>query len=162
MEEAAVVQRPSCHGIHIFAGWFGAIVHGSTFCFLFDFVLTRSSEKVKEDPLPSVDNLDQVLPEFPEECAIRMDPSPDTTLSITRVLSLAVSLADVGRVRDFLVNGGSARTPVIIARGINGTPLEAICANCPASSSRKKVSTSNFLFDEFVNFFFPFLFFLPR
>lgn len=83
--------------------------------------------------------LEEVLPEFPAESEHKMDPEPDARLKSQQILSLAVSLCDVSRVRDFLLQGGSVRTPVIISRGVEGTPLEATCANCPATAKRKKM-----------------------
>lgn len=98
----------------------------------------KLSSVSETNTLPSL-NLEEAFPEFPEECAVGMEPAPDDSLTSARVFSLAVSLADVSRVRSFLINGGSAKWPVIIARGINGSPLEAICANCPSSVTRKKM-----------------------
>ena len=57
-------------------------------------------------------NLDEAFPHYESESQIRMEPSPPESMSLGRVFSLAVSLADVFRVRQFLVNGGSARTQV--------------------------------------------------
>lgn len=72
---------------------------------------------------PAAIYLEEALPEFREESAYAMEPSPDASMSPSRILSLAVSLCDVRRVREYLLRGGSIKTPVIIGRGITGTPL---------------------------------------
>jgi hypothetical protein len=123
-------------------GWQKLVAGGGSANAVMGHVFVRVGPKLStlvEPPPASAVNLDEAFPEFETEAAVKMEPSPPDTMSLGRVFSLSVSLADVFRVRQFLVNGGSARTQVIIGRGINGAPLEAICANCPSTFQRKKM-----------------------
>jgi hypothetical protein len=123
-------------------GWQKLVAGGGSGNAVMGHVFVRVGPKLStlvEPPPPNAVNLDEAFPEFEAEAAVRMEPPPPDTMSLGRVFSLSVSLADVFRVRQFLVNGGSARTQVIIGRGINGAPLEAICANCPSTFQRKKM-----------------------
>ncbi len=123
-------------------GWHKLVAGGDSGNAVMGLIYVRVGPKLAtlaEPPPREALNLDEAFPEFEAESAIRMEPSPPETMSLGRVFSLSVSLADVFRVRQFLISGGSARTQVIIGRGINGAPLEAICANCPAAFQRKKM-----------------------
>jgi hypothetical protein len=68
--------------------------------------------QMADEPLSAALNLDEAFPTFDEEAQIRMEPSPPESMSLGRVFSLSVTLGDVFRVRQFLVNGGSAKTQV--------------------------------------------------
>jgi hypothetical protein len=139
-------------------GWHKLVPGGNSPPQVMGLIYVRVGPKLSQlvEPVTEALNLDEAFPHYETESQIRMEPPPPESMSLGRVFSLAVSLADVFRVRQFLVNGGSSKTQVetkkivhgrfckvrkkvIIGRGINGTPLEAICANCPGSFTRKKM-----------------------
>ena len=105
-------------------------------------LFVRIGEKLSLLPDPVIEeslNLEEAFPEFDSLVSIQMEPAPSDDMTLGRVFSLSVSLCDVFRVRKFLIAGNSVKTPVIIGRGINGTPLEALCANTPSTVARKKM-----------------------
>ncbi len=98
---------------------------------------------------PAAIYLEEALPEFKDESAHTMEPVPAASMSQSRVLSLAVSLCDVRRVREYLLRGGSIKSPVIIGRGVTGTPLVsesrdvvACSAHVPRSRRRPHAPTA--------------------
>ena len=123
-------------------GWLKLVPGGGSWDVVMGLLYVRVGPKLVSLPdehAPEALNLDEAFPTYDELAAVRMEPPPDDDMSLGRVFSLAVSLCDVFRVRQFLVNGGSANTQVIIGRGINGTAIEALCANTPSSFKRKKM-----------------------
>ena len=95
-------------------GWQKLVPGGGSPAAVMGAIYVRVGSKLSQfvETVPEALNLDEAFPNYDAESQVRMEPSPPDSMSLGRVFSLSVSLADVFRVRQFLVNGGSARTQV--------------------------------------------------